>query len=484
SMQLGTNKFGQWGLDYDCTTCHSPNTTNVKRVKEVIATPTGNRPVVFTTISASQAVTTGVMGNDLRAGTTSANICEVCHHNARFHQYSSSKVAWNTHNNSTDCMRCHDHRIGFKTLADGLSCTDCHGNPPGEKSQLVVPPTNVLYPYVTGDDAGAHPKHAARNVKCQACHSNANHLTTAQPNMTLNMGFDVRSSNFTGFKNSTNTGIFKSVTPANDYVYEAAVGTDIQPAFDKIMTCSVYCHGYWNGSYTASGGYNTEVAWSGVTQTGCSSCHGAEGATPPPSGSHKKHAGTEQGYGNGIACAVCHGYRNYSSGSSHLNGSVEWDLSSISPSAAYKGLNKGETGLMAPTNPASYGSCATLYCHSNVQSAGGTAGPSSYTAATWGGTVTCGSCHTHSDTGGHVSGGHSQHTAPGVTGFDCRICHGSGGDANSLNHANKKIDFNFSGLGNNTHYSYSSAKTPGSAPFGHCHTGNCPGLPPLSLGPS
>ncbi|CAG0926530.1 hypothetical protein RHDC3_00070 [Rhodocyclaceae bacterium] len=485
SMQLGTNKFGQWGTEYTCATCHSPKeTSNIKRVNEVIATPTGNRPVVFTTVSSSQAVTTGVMGNDLRVGTTSTNVCEVCHHNARFHQYSSSKVAWNTHNNSSDCMRCHDHRIGFKTLADGLSCTDCHGNPPTQKSQLVVPPTNVLYPYVTGDDAGAHPKHAARNVKCQACHSNGNHLTSAQPNMTLNMGFNVWSSTYPGFKNSTNTGIFKSVTPANDYVYEAAAGTNIQPAFDKIMTCSVYCHGYWNGSYTASGGYNTEPAWSGVTQTGCSSCHGAEGATPPPSGSHSKHAGTVQGYGNGIACAVCHGYRNYSSGSSHLNGSVEWDLSTISPSASYKGLNKGETGTMAPTSPASYGSCATLYCHSNVQSAGGTAGPSSYASVTWGSTVTCGDCHTHSDFGGHNSGGHSQHTAPGVTGFDCRICHGSGGDANSLNHANKKIDFLFGGLGNNTHYSYSSAKAPGSAPFGSCYNGNCHGRATITWGPS
>ncbi|RNC69410.1 MAG: CxxxxCH/CxxCH domain-containing protein [Desulfuromonadales bacterium] len=484
SMQLGTNKFGQWGTDYTCATCHDPNATNLKRVSNVIATPTGNRPVVFTTISASQAVTTGVMGNDLRAGTTSTNVCEVCHHRARFHQYSSSKVAWNTHNNSSDCMRCHDHRIGFKTLADGLSCTDCHGNPPAQKSQLVIPPTNVLYPYVIGDDAGAHPTHAARNVKCQACHNNANHLASAQPDTKLNMGFRVWSSTYPGFKNSTNTGIFKSVTPANDYAYEAAAGTDIQPAFDKIMTCSVYCHGYWNGSYTASGGYNTEVAWSGVTQTGCSSCHGAEGATPPPSGSHSKHAGTVQGYGNGIACAVCHGYRNYSSGKSHLNGSVEWDLSTTSPSAVYKGLNKGESGAMAPTNPASYGSCATLYCHSNVQSANGTAGPTSYATVTWGGTVTCGSCHTHSDFAGHNSGGHSQHTAPGVTGFDCRICHGSGGDANSLHHADKKIDFMFSGLGDNTTYSHGSTKTPGSAPFGTCSTSNCHGRTTITWGPS
>ncbi|WP_281875311.1 CxxxxCH/CxxCH domain c-type cytochrome [Geobacter hydrogenophilus] len=487
SMQLGTTKYGQWGLDYTCATCHNPNSTNLKRVSNVIATPTGNRSVVFTTISAAESVTSGVMGNDKRLGTTSTNVCEVCHHNARFHQYSSSKVAWNTHNNSEDCMRCHDHRIGFKTLADGLSCTDCHGYPPATKNQLVIPPTNVLYPYVSGDDAGAHPKHNDRNVKCQTCHSNANHMTSAQPNTKLNIGFGIQSSNFSGFNPNVRiaSGTLKSVDPANNFVYEAAPGTTIAPAYDKIMTCSVYCHGYWNGSYTTSGGYNTEPAWSGTTQTGCGSCHGASGTQPPPTGSHSKHAGTRQGYGNGISCTVCHGYRNYSSSAVHINGNVEWDLSTITTSATYKGANKGSTGALAPSDPASYGSCSALYCHSNVQSANGTAGPTSYGTPTWGGTVTCGSCHTHSATGGHVSGGHSQHTAPpDVEGFDCRICHGNGGDANPLNHANGKINFMFSGLADNTHYSYSSAKTPGSAPYGTCYNSDCHGRRTITWGPS
>ncbi|WP_236685627.1 CxxxxCH/CxxCH domain c-type cytochrome [Geobacter pickeringii] len=482
SMQLGTQKYGQWGLNYTCATCHNPNATNLKRVNNVIATPTGNRSVVFTTISAARTVTTGVMGNDLRGGTTSTNVCEVCHHNARFHQYSSSKVAWNTHNNSQDCMRCHDHRIGFKTVNQGLSCTDCHGYPPSQKSELVNPPTNVLYPYTVGNDAGAHPTHNARNVKCQACHSNANHLTTAQPDTHLNMGFSIRSSNFTGFNGFAvfTSGIIKSVTPSNGYTFVAAPGTTIAPAYDKIMTCSVYCHGYWNGSYTASGGYNTEVSWSGVSQTGCSSCHGGEAASPPPSGSHQKHAGNKPGYGNGINCGTCHGYRNYSTSKTHLNGKVEWDLSSISTIAAYKGLNKGNTGAPAPSAPASYGSCSNLYCHSNVQSAGGTGGPTSYATPTWGGSTTCGSCHPEPNT----SGGHSQHVAPGVTGFSCRICHGSGGDANPLNHANGKINFLFGGLASNTHYSYSSAKTPGSGPYGTCYNSDCHGRRTITWGPS
>ena len=483
SMQLGTNKFGQWGLDYSCSTCHSPTATNLKRVSNSITTPTGDRPVVFNTVSAASTVTTGVMGNDLGSGTSSTNVCAVCHHNARFHQYSSSKVEWKTHNNSTDCMRCHDHRIGFKTLADGLSCDDCHGNPPTKNAQLVVPPTNVLFPYVTGDDAGAHDLHDNRKISCKACHSNANHPVSAQPDMKLNMGFSIWSGNFPGFNGAINTGTVTSVTPANEYVYEAATGTTIAPSFDKRLTCSVYCHGYWNGSYTVSGGFNTEPSWNGVTQTGCAACHAATNSDPPDTGSHSKHASNIQGYGNNIACSVCHGFRNYTTSAEHLNGNVEWDLSAY-PNATYNGTARGGTGALAPTNSASYKTCSTLYCHSNVQSAGGTDGPTFHATPTWGDTVDCGSCHTHPDTGDHTSGGHSQHTAEGVTGFDCRICHAGGGSTNSLNHANSRIDFTFAGLGANTHYSYSGSKAPGSAGYGTCYNGNCHGRSTVTWGPS
>lgn len=474
SMQLGTSKYGQWGMEYDCATCHSPNASNIKQVKDVIATPTGNRPVLFSIIStAGNANVAGVMGNDLRSSTASTNVCEVCHHRARFHQYSASKVAWKTHNNNGDCMNCHSHKIGFKTLATGLTCDDCHGNPPTIKDELVSPPTVVLFPYAT--NAGSHNKHNQRGLKCESCHSNGNHLANALPDKKLNMGFKVNNTNFPGFHGQFSSGKMRSLAPGNGYAYVGAPGITIEQAPSTIMNCNVYCHG-WDNNY----GYNTEPAWTGINQVGCGSCHAATNDIPPRSGSHHKHASNEPGFGNGIACSKCHGFRNYSTSSAHIDGDVEWDLSTITPTALYRGQNKNSTGFPAPTAPGSYGTCQNLYCHSNVVSSvnnNGTGAPDVFNTPTWGGTTTCNSCHQAQP---NVTGGHTQHagTGAGDAAFDCRICHGSGGDANPLNHGNDRIDFNFSGLGENTHYSYSSAKVPGSAPYGSCYSSNCHGRRP------
>jgi len=479
SMQLGTTKYGSWGIDYDCRTCHSPTSTNIKQVKNIISTPNGDRPVVFSiTSTAANASVAGVFGNDMRSGTASTNVCEVCHHRARYHQYSSSKVAWKQHNNNLDCMKCHPHSIGFKTVQGVADCDDCHGNPPTSQETMVVPPTDVLFPYAT--NAGSHAKHDARQVACAACHSNGNHFATPTPDKKLNMGFSIKNSNFPGFVGNISSATMRALPPGNDFIWQGALGTTIQQAPATIMTCNVYCHG-WEGN----GGYNSEPAWTGISQVGCGSCHAATNSIPPSSGSHPKHAGTEPGYGNGIACSVCHGFRNYSSSSSHLNGNVEWDLSTLPGLALYRGVDTGSTGSVAPTAPGSYGSCQNLYCHSNVVSGvnnNGTGAPTAFSTPTWGGTTNCNSCHQAQP---NVTGGHPQHAGEGVgeAAFDCRICHANGGTTNSLNHGNDKINFAFAGLGENTHYSYSSAKIPGSAPYGTCYNGNCHGRKNTTWGP-
>ncbi|MBT1072496.1 CxxxxCH/CxxCH domain c-type cytochrome [Pelotalea chapellei] len=476
SMQIGTARYGSWGLDYECSTCHTPNSPNIKQVKNVIDTPNGNRPVAFSTVStASGASVPGVYGNDKRLGTVSSNVCEVCHHNARYHQYSTSKIAWKDHNNNTNCMKCHPHSIGFKSQGTAGSCDDCHGNPPTTEAMLVVPPTNVLFPYAT--NAGSHAKHNARQLNCKACHSNGNHIDSASPvgDKKLNMGFKVNNTNFTGFVGNFSSGTLRALPPGNNFAWQKAAGLDLQQAPNTIMTCNVYCHG-WEGG----GGYNNEPAWTGITQVGCGSCHNAAGDVPPTSGSHHKHASTEPGFGNGIACSKCHGFRNYSTSSAHINGNVEWDLSTLPPVSAglarYKGSDTGSTGNRAPADTSSYGTCTNLYCHSNVQTYNGatkTNGPATIFNPTpkWGGTTNCGSCHAEPNT----TGSHTLHVATGGIDFDCRICHSNGGDANPLNHANGQINLAFSGLGENTHYSYSSAKTPGSAGYGTCYNSNCHG---------
>jgi len=480
SLQLGTNKFGIWGQNYDCATCHHPAANNIKQVKDVISTPTGDRPVQFLIVStARNANVAGVFGNDMRSGTASTNVCEVCHHRARFHQYSASKVAWKEHNNNSDCMSCHSHSIGFKTLSTGLTCSDCHGNPPVTSEQLVVPPTVVLFPYAT--NAGSHDKHNQRGLQCATCHSNGNHLATAQPDKKINMGFKVNNTNFPGWHGQFSSGKMRSLVPGNGYTYVNAAGMTIEQAPNTIMNCNVYCHGWEN-----NGGYNTEPAWTGITQVGCGSCHAATNEVPPESGSHHKHADSEPGFGNGIACSKCHGFRNYSTSSAHIDGDVEWDLSTITPTALYRGQNSGSTGFPAPTAPGNYGTCQNLYCHSNVVSSvnnNGTGAPDVFNTPTWGGTTTCNSCHQAQP---NVTGGHPQHAGTGIgdASFDCRICHGNGGDANPLKHGDSYINFEFSGLGENTHYSYSSAKVPGSAVYGTCYNGNCHGSRRPKTGPT
>ena len=474
SMQLGTTKYGSWGINYDCSTCHSPTATNIKQVKNVISTPNGDRTVAFSIISTtSNSTSAGVFGNDMRSGTASTNVCEVCHHKARFHQYSTSKVVWKDHNNNTDCMKCHPHSTGFKTIQSVADCDDCHGNPPTTKETLVVPPTDVLFPYAT--NAGSHAKHDARQVACTACHSNGNHLNTPTPDKKLNMGFSIKNSNFAGFVGNISSGVLRALPPGNDFVWQAAPGLTVQQAPNTIMTCNVYCHGWEDNE-----GYNTEPAWTGISQVGCGSCHGASGSVPPPTGSHPKHAGTEPGYGNGIACSVCHGFRNYSSSSAHVNGNVEWDLSTLPGLGLYNGADVGSTNSIAPTAPGSYSTCENLYCHSNVQSNNGTGAPTAFSEPVWGGTTNCNSCHQAEP---NLTGGHPQHAGEGEAGFDCRICHANGGTTNSLNHGNDKINFAFAGLGENTHYSYSSAKIPGSAPYGTCYNSNCHGRATISWGP-
>ena len=470
SLQTGTSRYGSWGLDHDCSTCHSPGATNIKQIRNMITTSTGNRPVTFSiTSTATGASVAGVFGNDNRPGTRSTNVCEVCHHNTRFHQYSTSKITWKDHNNNGDCTKCHAHNVGFKSVGTAGSCDDCHGNPPTSKEMLVVPPTNVLFPYAT--NAGAHAKHNSRQLTCAVCHSNGNHTQSPTPlgNTQLNMGFSIKGANFPGFFGTMSSGTMRALPPANNYTWTAAPGMTIEQAPSTIMTCSVYCHG-WEGN----GGYNTEPAWTGITQVGCGSCHAAAGDVPPTSGSHRKHASTEPGFGNGIVCSKCHGFRNYSTSAAHINGNVEWNLSTITGTATYRGANQGSTGAQAPTAPGTYGSCANLYCHSNVvqPNNNGIGDPTVFSNPTWGGTTNCNSCHPGEP---NTTGGHPQHAGADVTGFDCRICHATGGNANPLMHANGRIDFSFVGLGENMHYSYSSAKVTGSAAYGTCYNGNCHG---------
>jgi predicted CxxxxCH...CXXCH cytochrome family protein len=494
-------QYGNWGTTYTCATCHSNNTTNIKGVYQIISTPIGRRNVVFTKISSVTSDSAGVHSNDQRADKSKTdNVCAVCHHRTRQHQYSASKVEANDpelgvgivgpdgtdlynadHHNSRDCVRCHTHNTAFKSIY-GV-CGDCHGFK-GTQYSPVDAYTMVKSPKRTGalgigpPSYGAHRRHNTAKITCSACHSITNHGTNIDVwagDTILEMGFLVNKDTFPGFNSITSLvgGTFAGTQFLNSpYVWQGAPGTTVNLVEHFNNTCSTYCHGGWAGN----SGSNTVPNWVGNGQAACNTCHYASGANPPQSGSHAKHAGNT-GVGIGAACTKCHGtytLDNYT-GSAHVNGNVQWDLSAISATATYKGETAGSTGEPATDNSANYATCTNMYCHSNVQGAdgNGTGGPTFYATPKWGDVTTCGSCHAEPNT----TGSHLSHENEFVS-FDCHVCHNTGGTTSPRNHANGKIEFQFIGLGANTKYGPGAGFSSVSAGSGYktCSSSNCHGL--------
>lgn len=486
SFSVGTN-YGTWGTTSTCNDCHigtTESTKNIKLIRQMVTTPNGPRPVLFNRLSSSSAQT-GVLGNDRRAASNgSTNICEVCHHQTKFHEYSA--VSGRTllgHNNGTDCLRCHPHKGGFKATG-AADCITCHGNPPTSRIEMASPATNALGNNPT--DWGAHKKHNDLQMGCTVCHNGF--AANPMGNQAIELGFSVRSSNYKGFGAPVSGGTILVSSNINNYYSWAATspGTVINQTSDQVVpTCTVYCHGGWAGG----GGSNTSPTWVGQNEAACGTCHNVTNANPPTSGSHQKHVASGNFVENGttvgglnLACDKCHGaYRNYTGGR-HINGKVEWDLSGISASATYNGKLKGNTGNIALG--ATPGACSNLYCHSTVQGANGL-GTGTFQSVTWGGSASCGSCHANMNKDLAAPGGHVQHAQASpnfATPFDCRICHANGGTTNPLNHANGTIDITFNGYGANTVYSVGS-HAPGTG-YGECSNSTCHGRSTRTWGPS
>lgn len=488
SNNMAKYQYGTWGNTYTCATCHSNSTTNIKGVYQVISTPIGRRNVVFTQTSAVSGWE-GVYSNDQRPVKNVSNeVCSVCHHKTRQHQYSANKpfggpnndVPYTSdHHNARDCVRCHTHNTAFRSIL-GV-CGDCHGfkgtgYAPVNRATMVKQLTNAIG--TNPPTWGAHQRHNTAKITCSACHNNTNHGMSidywAGDNL-LEIGFKVDSATFPGFNPAASStgGTFNGTQNLNSpYVWTPGPNTTINTVPDYNASCNVYCHGGWSGNI----GSNTTPNWVGFGQAACGTCHNATLVSPPESGSHLKHAGNGA-TGLGIACTKCHStYANYT-GSAHINGNVEWNLSQVSPTAAYNGSNASSTGAPAPTDPLAYKTCTNLYCHSNVQGAegGGHGGPTSYASPIWGdngddsGTVFCGSCHIYPNT----VGGHAQHENETFA-LTCQVCHNNGGRTSPLNHANGTIDFQFVGLGMNTVYSKGNTVTPGLG-YGTCSSSDCHG---------
>jgi len=472
SQTINSQKYGTWGADYTCATCHVKGfSPNIKKISPLVRTPTGYRPVRFDRITASSNDTPGVFGNDERTYDVDAsrNICEVCHHRTIYHTYSASLLSSRQHtehkSNNRDCNTCHKHRYGYRP-PDTRECVDCHATPPTSPDGMV---SNAFGP-TPPPTAGAHDRH--RNVEgmeCHTCHNNYGH--GYQGNDVIEMGFRIDRRTWSGFSGissvmggtvtATNNPLFNNryaVAPGNP-------GTHLILTNDWDLTCSVYCHG--DGWGVPSGKQGGAISWIQGPLGSCdsSSCHGTTPTNPPNPGlpgAHTRHVGDLA-----MACTKCHDdYPN-----PHMvNGRVKWNLSGQGENATYKGFRIHSTSHLPGVE--SYGSCKNIYCHSSVQPEGGNGTPPVYREVVWGDSTTigCSGCHDGrvGDPTVIATGSHTTHLSAG---YACGECHrGGGADGPLMTHLDENIQVvfgSFSGL-----YSQMPLNRPGDG-YGNCSSNYC-----------
>ncbi len=458
----GSSKWsGSWGLAggkygaFDCDTCHTETTTNIKRIKLAITAPNGtdNFPgtdtVTFTTTDELNNPASTGYGDDSDSHTDSVKVCENCH---SLNKYHNSDVANNTgadltHQNQKDCMECHNHKSGFLPTA----CDSCHGNPPTTSDVDGSTSTGLTHTDVTGSiTPGAHDRHVNDvnlAYSCETCHTNS-----VMPN-----GGDINI-NFNAFANTS--GTYSGQIGVN---YNGGAGTG------GLNCTATYCHGGTIGG--------AAPAWNGAVN--CGDCHGATQGAPPSSTSHATHVGTLN-----RDCSECHG-AGYAAGTTapvdHVSGTVTWDVSTLPNTGAVATYNGNTTGIISSLAPANTdATCANISCHFG-------------STPNWDtGSTDCGSCHNAgaADKPWPATGAHDAHFAVlGITILDqtneatvraaCDTCH----NGTSALHANGTVNVAFG-----TTYDDQSAGTPG---FGgnqcsnvSCHGGQTtPSWPSATINP-
>ncbi|MBT0666658.1 CxxxxCH/CxxCH domain-containing protein, partial [Geobacter pelophilus] len=449
SKDTGSTKWpGGWGIpggrygNFTCATCHEPNAKNIKNIRKTISVmnntstthtlPNGqlSAQVVFKNVTS--------MGDDSTTHNTSSRICEVCHSQTLFHNADSGRTLPANRNHPSPkavCTTCHSHNTGFKA-----ACGGCHGNPPtsatlgGYSGMVGTPrPSRALPP----GNAGAHREHAKHELVCDTCHYISDG-STRMPSLsnTIQLGFF-------GFGGKVTSGTFKPYSGANrGYATVASTPNttiaSVSTAYVGANLCSnVYCHGggVVTGGTTVkpplTGGNVTFWSWTSHKQSTCGSCHGASAANPPTTANHVIHAKSTASGNYQIACEKCHPATGYTD-NSHVQGNLRWELDTadqrIGATATYRGAYKGTTDDLAPSDPAAWGQCANVYCHSN-----GAGGPANVVSPTWGnasGFSGCVGCHggnalstspiTHNAHKAHVK---NESAAYNGIAYGCAECH-------------------------------------------------------------
>lgn len=462
----------------DCITCHRHNQAFKPLDCNVCH---GNPPADSLTLTSLDGKTTGstTAGKHATHATTLGYSCDNCHANSVMPQESTVKPGfWDISvgfSNFTVTTGTYSGQNGLSynnTLSTGgstCSTVYCHGNTLDGSNKM--PTWTTTSTAACGDchkgtaaqmasgALGSHARHAGNSagqiaVACTDCHGTNGSGVTGHVSGKIEWALNTASAKFgIGAKyNSAASGAIENVAPSTSY-----------------QSCStVYCHSNVQGaSGTGSPTSYASPAWGGGALA-CSSCH-ADMSGLAGTGSHVKHANAYA-----MTCANCHtGYTASSTnGAQHANATINVDIA-----ATYGGSYTGGTtpGDNAPGG--GYGSCSTVYCHSNVQGSGGSGVPTTYASVAWGaGTLACDACHMNMATDLTGTGSHKMHAV--TAGYDCSVCHGTGYSSTGVvvsTHANKTINLTMTGNAAGTTYSKGTGITPGSAVYGSCSVSNCHG---------
>ncbi|WP_243371778.1 hypothetical protein [Geotalea sp. SG265] len=463
AANLGT-KYGNWGIGKDCTWCHTAGSTNVKQIAQQIATPTGARSVTFLKMTSTTPNAMDLFGNDQRQVLTkSSNICEVCHHQTNYHQYSSvtkatgKSVTSTSHYNRVDCASCHKHGTGFKPSGHNVPYYATSTGHTGCASGIGC--------HTNSTPAGAYPTTGGTAPNCQACHTKGDPLTAG-----IGCGSCHGANGGTGEPNGT--------------VHPNAVGSHPKhTALAQVTSCS-YCHdaggdagnpadhgpGNRGNAVTNPAVVNlaSTLQWSGAPNNQCNnaSCHAnvysPTGTTPTPAwgtsaGCGACHTGTPGAFqangapntgGHnihmtaGAACGDCHtgAVANTTGGNSHADGYVN----------VANGYNGGNP-VTKHAAGSGYSTCTTASCHADPYST------ATVTTNTWSATSGgCVACHKNAANNnnqaafigysapstqiGPMTGSHDEHL--NYDRYTCGNCHAGAvsGTTGGSNHGNTWIN--------------------------------------------
>lgn len=282
-----------------------------------------------------------------------------------------------------------------------LSCTSCHGYPPG---------------YADGDPkANSHSAHAARS--CDVCH----YTTTTD-----------------------GTNITSKVNHLNRQ-YTVAPGAGISFTYSFTASggsCSNgYCHSSGQGiSDPVQQPVHAAPVWGDAASGACGTCHNlgshAGGwGTPMSTGSHAAHFLYDYSFGTSPSnCQVCHYVPGGSCTLCHPAGSTYDDRNAYTRNTANHVNNLVDVDFMSAitgntaaysgdrTPGTSFGSCSALYCHSDGTSRRTGIIPAN-TSPVWGsgGKLACSACHGFPPA--YQSGSPKANSHLSHAGYSCAECH-------------------------------------------------------------